>query len=247
MTELVIEENPLVGIFGEGALKVSLLKQNGLWTGSYDLNNSRSFTRLVLDEKGRMTVAASDTAGHFNDTMTLPASKMVHAAWGGQSSVVNAEFRSIVRPGDVIQILGGEYSSRIQRMGIGIEGAQNCATINWGRQENDLQSSLSPGLLVELGTQVLAANMIGRFNHHNQLYPIVKKVGSIRIISEPEGDIFIYPNTFQTKGGMNERIGSGSVQIKDMDGNFVAVLSNIEFTFATKRQIEIFTNHLMYL
>jgi hypothetical protein len=233
----------LSNIFGPDALSVTLTESAGTVVGEYNIVNPLPWVGLTqvytnpptLDVK----IIEEDTVGHFKGPQTLPAYKLVQLAaqlHGCSVDLVSANFEKIVKPSDIIRI--SSDGDRINAVRLNTDTPQTVATLKLTPSQinSPKTNKHTSAQLLEIGAQTIVANLL-QGQQGEQLYPLITGIWNLRLVQAPRSSrVFIYPENCQLKG----KKAKGGCTIYGEDWKPIALIANIDFHFATAREVEFY-------
>lgn len=223
-----MERNPLGNIFGEGALRVIINQEGGHLVGTYDLAQAVSPLEGIKHHPDRVVLAVTkeQMSGHFAGPLTLPAYRTLefasHLRRGERIvGISSAKFTRIVEPDDVLSASNDEGITIVCRDGSVVASAEILFA------EDGLEAHQF-GMLLEIASQTIVANLIKERESLETEYPLILGFNRLSLYNRLLGNYLkVTPNT-------------SGVQITNDFKDLVATLTDIDFEFATAREIEIY-------
>lgn len=229
-------------ILGPGALTINTIRGDHITWGEFDSENGVPPLTGIKEHNDvlSLTVSPEHMAGHFTDTQTLPAYRMLQLAGlvAGQdariSQISDAKFSRIVTQGDTLQAFVDRSVHIVRDMP---NTTQDIAEAKFTYSDEGLDP-YSAGIMLELAAQTIMANMAMRRNIQG-LYPLILSVDSIQM---HYSDITRFLNVLSPQlselDGKNNFKGSAEIA---SDGNqSIATVEGISFHLATADQIQIY-------
>lgn len=242
-------DNYLSRIFGEGALKIDPVKSGDLILGSFHLKNSvppLAGAQPLPDSQLELAVSQVICSGHFSGPTTFPAYRMIELCAMVQSGphithINKAEFRRIVKPGDVIVASGpGDGRTTLTRELSGrsqVVAQADISVADHGCNPHEL------GMLLEVAAQTIIANVGEAIsgpatrNDEQLLFPLLLRLKSLRIINPRETEQLVVIPTHISNLDPKKRI-TASAHIWGDDDAPIAQATDIQFEFATSRKVD---------